>query len=228
VNERRATLDRTGEQIRTAQADIAQLDVEIQVVTDSLTSELARPTVDAGTVGDLETQRDELKRNRDRLLARISALEDTLPDAQRAADEEALAEAIASYPAGVSAVNVAVTEWTDAAMDAGRLVELAAAIVERRKALREVRDKIAYLSELLGVEFPELADTAHVSSDAAAGLGRVFKLGTVVELDAYYVTSFEEKLRALHSRRRDEAAAERRAQEKAASEAAYRKHEDDG
>jgi len=213
------TLTRTEEQIRTAGAEVARLDSEIETVTDDLTAELAKATVDAGTVGDLETQRDQLEKDRARLLARVIALEATLITRRREADRERLSEAIAAFPAAVSVVDRAVAEWTDAATAAGKLVGLAETIIEKRRALRQLRDEVAYLSEVLGVPFPdELPDASHVSNEAAADLGRVFKLGTVVEVDAYYVTSFEEKLRALHSKRRDEAAAERLAKARGESE----------
>lgn len=214
---RRETRDRTEDEIRKAQASVSELDAEIEGVTGSLTEALSAPTVDDEKVDALESRRDELEHDRTRLVARIAALEGKLPSARVAADEERLAEAIASYPDGVTAVNASVELWRGKASIVEALATVAAEIVERRKALRAIRDEIHYLAAVLDVPPPELPDADHITNETFRTLGERLQLARRTELDPYFTTGFEEKLHKLHSERKDERARKRR---EAASEGA--------
>lgn len=197
-------LGRIEEQIALAACEIEGIDGEIETIEDGLTKELAKVAVDDEAVATLEGRKSVLTASRDRLTARITALQGTIPGTQTDLDAARLQEAIKEHANAVDKVNQTITMWREQAENVAKLEPIAAAVREDRKTLAEITSKIAYLSEILGESRPVLSGASHLTRDDVTPVRGSFRRACLTELSAYSSNSWDAKLKKLNDEKREQ------------------------
>jgi len=152
----------------------------------------------------LEGRKSVLTASRDRLTARITALQGTIPGTQTDLDAARLQEAIKEHANAVDKVNQTITMWREQAENVAKLEPIAAAVREDRKTLAEITSKIAYLSEILGESRPVLSGASHLTRDDVTPVRGSFRRACLTELSAYSSNSWDAKLKKLNDEKREQ------------------------
>jgi len=203
VSTAQGKLDRINGQMNLARSEIDAINGEIKVIEDSLTQELGKVTVNNETIEALESKRSALTASRDRLTARITALETTIPTAQDDLDRAELDQATKDRKTAVTKVNDTLTMWRARAGNVADLEAIAVAAIGSRQDLAKLTSKIEYLSEVLGEPRPILAGADHLNRSDLDTLRVNFRRACKTELSPYTRNEFDEKLKALNGEKRE-------------------------
>lgn len=142
--------------IEEAQASISATAVQIKEVDERITAELQLSEPDDDRVAELEAEREELAGMLERFERRISGLEASIPEAERAVIVEELESALAAYPVTLKRANDAIARWRKRVEGLEELVKAANEVKNATAEWEELRDRIHYLETLLGIPMSEL------------------------------------------------------------------------
>lgn len=194
-------LDRIANQITLTTDQLSAIDTEIRGLEDLITRELCKVTLDNEAIDPLEGKRAELIDTRERLKARITALQSTIPENEKAVNEAVLKEAKEECDGAVERVNDLLKTWKKKAKEITALEGIAKDIVVARRTVAGIVSKVDYLTALLGESKTTLPQAECISADEARALRDAAGRSCSMEVDPFYVNSYDELLKKLNAER---------------------------
>ena len=197
-------LDRVLDQISQAENEIKTLREQVAQADDKLTTELAKATLNEEKITTLEGEKEELVKQATRLSARVTALQKTIPDSEKAVAKAELKSAVIEHGEAVGAADKVLegykTEGLELIRTFGGMVQ---GLRDSRLAANDLRDKVAYYSTLLGVERPELRAANELSREEDIELANLIRSCQPMRPDAWRVSPFAAKLKKLNEATRE-------------------------
>lgn len=196
-------LQRIQSGITEAQSEIDSLQGQIQTLDDQISSELGKVTYDKQKVATMEGERQELVKGQSRLSARITALQKTIPAAEKVLAKSELKDGVVEHSEAVDKVNQALEAYKEGFDLLRTFVELWHSLVDARIMVGGARDKVDYYSALLELEQPELKTANNLTREEDEERARVIHACIPMRPDPYRTSEFSEKLKKLNEERQE-------------------------